>query len=59
MKTLSIRTAALTVLLSGAMALSACSTEKAIDNTVDVAAGTTRLVAKGAVGAGKLAYRGG
>ncbi|WP_306131940.1 hypothetical protein [Roseivivax marinus] len=41
------------------MAFSVEQAERAIDNTVDVAAGSTRLVAKGAVGAGKLAYLGG
>lgn len=59
MMTLSLRGIALTFLLSSTLALSACSSGQVIDNTVNVAAGTTRLVAKGAVGAGKLAYRGG
>ncbi|MEM7710091.1 MAG: hypothetical protein AAF264_04940 [Pseudomonadota bacterium] len=49
----------LVAVLSGAMALSACSSDQAIDNTVGIAAGTTKVVAKGVVGAGKLAYRGG
>jgi hypothetical protein len=59
MKTITLRSLALTTLLSGVMALSACSSGQVIDNTVDVAAGTTRLVAKGTVGAGRLVYRGG
>lgn len=41
------------------MLLAACSTDQVLDNSVGVAAGTTKVVAKGAVGAGKLAYRGG
>ncbi len=40
------------------LGLSACSTNQVIDNTVDVASGATKLAAKGAVGAGKLVYRG-
>jgi hypothetical protein len=59
MKTISIRAATLTAVLSIAMALTACSSDQAIDNTVGVAAGTTKLAAKGVVGAGKLVYRGG
>lgn len=50
---------ALIALAAAAMTLSACSTDQAIDNTVGVAAGATKLAAKGAVGAGKLVYRGG
>lgn len=46
-------------LISAAVALSACSTDQAIDNSVGVASGTAKVVAKGAVGAGKLAYKGG
>lgn len=40
-------------------ALSGCSAEQAVDNTIGVAAGATKVVAKGAVGAGKLVYKGG
>lgn len=40
------------------MLIAACSTEQVIDNSVGVAAGTTKVVAKGAVGAGKLAVKG-
>ena len=39
-------------------ALAACSTEQVVGNTVDVAAGATELVVRGAVGATKLAARG-
>ncbi|MBY6134889.1 hypothetical protein AB9K35_12270 [Leisingera sp. XS_AS12] len=46
-------------LIFAGFALSACSADRAIDNTVGVAAGTTKVLAKGAVGAGKLAYKGG
>lgn len=46
-------------LVAGAVFLSACTTDQAIDTSVGVVAGTTKVVAKGAVGAGKLAYRGG
>lgn len=47
------------VLAVTAMLLAACSTDQVLDNSVGVAAGTTKVVAKGAVGAGKLAYKGG
>lgn len=40
------------------MTMSACSTERVIDNTVGVAAGKTKLAARGVVGVGKLAVRG-
>lgn len=53
-----MKTSAL-IALAAATMLSACSSDQVIDNTVGVAAGTTKVVAKGAVGAGKLAYRGG
>ena len=46
---------AVTVVFLG---LSACTTEQVIDNTVDVAAGTTKIVAKGAVAVGKATYKG-
>ncbi|WP_417522740.1 hypothetical protein [Marinovum sp.] len=48
-----IATAALAFVLSG------CSAEQAVDSTIGVAAGATKVVAKGAVGAGKLVYKGG
>lgn len=51
---LTVATAVLAVI-----GLAACSSDQVIDNTVDVAAGTTKVVAKGAVGAGKLVYKGG
>ncbi|MBW6419743.1 hypothetical protein [Celeribacter sp. PS-C1] len=47
------------LLLSAGIGLSACSSDQVIGNTVDVAASGTELVARGAVGAGKLAYKGG
>jgi len=45
-------------LLAGVLALSACTSEQVIDNTVGLTAGATKAVAKGAVGAGKAVYRG-
>lgn len=54
-----VRKMTIAALISAAAVLSACSTDQAIDNTVGIAAGTGKVVAKGAVGAGKLAYRGG
>ncbi len=53
------RKAAAATLLTAAFALSACSTEQVIDNSAGAAAGATKVVAKGVVGAGKLAYKGG
>lgn len=50
---------ALIALAATAMTLSACSSDQVIDNSVGFAAGTTKVAAKGVVGAGKLAYRGG
>jgi DNA-binding transcriptional regulator YdaS (Cro superfamily) len=50
---------ALAVLCAALLGLSACSTDQVIDGSVRVAAGTTKVVAKGAIGAGKLAYHGG
>ena len=38
--------------------LAACSTEQVVGNTVDVAAGATELVVRGAVGATRLAAKG-
>ena len=45
--------------LGAALVVAGCSTERAIDNTVGVAAGATKVVAKGAVGAGRLVVKGG
>jgi hypothetical protein len=59
MKTRMIRTALVAALCAATLSLSACSTPQVIDTTVDVAAGTTKVVAKGAYGAGKMAYKGG
>ncbi|MGR3513593.1 MAG: hypothetical protein ACU0GG_12595 [Paracoccaceae bacterium] len=50
-------TAALAIGIT-AFALSACSSDQVIDNTVDVVGGGTKIVAKGVVGTGKLVYRG-
>ncbi|MGY3437370.1 MULTISPECIES: hypothetical protein [unclassified Marinovum] len=47
------------LLIAGALALSACSTEQVVGNTVDGVGGATKLAAKGVVGAGRLAVRGG
>ncbi len=50
---------ALTILCAtGVVVLTACSAEKAIDNTVDASLFATRTVVKGAVGAGKLVAKG-
>ena len=59
MKHYVIRKMTAVALISAGLAMAACSTEQAIDNTVGIASGTTKAVAKGAVGAGKLAYKGG
>ena len=53
-----MRKATLVVIAPLALTLSACTSDQVIDNTVGVAAGTTKVIAKGAVGAGKLVYRG-
>jgi len=47
------------IALTAVVGLSACTSDQVIDNTVGVAAGATKVVAKGAVGAGKLAVKGG
>lgn len=54
MKIMLRRAAALFALL----ALAACSTEKAVDNTVDGTLFVTRTAVKGTVGAAKLAVKG-
>lgn len=59
MKLNAVRKMSIAALVVAGLALSACSTDQVIDNSVGVAAGTTKVVAKGAVGAGKLAYKGG
>lgn len=59
MKIFTVRKMTIAALISAGVAVSACSSDQAIDNTVGIAAGTTKVVAKGAVGAGKLVYRGG
>ncbi|WP_372836431.1 hypothetical protein, partial [Puniceibacterium confluentis] len=48
----------LAVLFVAGLGLSACSTENIADNTVDATVFATKTVVKGAVGAGKLAYKG-
>jgi hypothetical protein len=59
MKLFDARKATAATLIAAAVGLSACSSDQVIDNTVGVAAGGTKIVAKGAVGAGKLVYKGG
>ncbi|WP_415918836.1 hypothetical protein [Tateyamaria sp. SN6-1] len=59
MKLFTVRKAAFVSFIAAAVAVAGCTTDQAIDNTVGVAAGTTKVVAKGAVGAGKLVYKGG
>ncbi|WP_300039581.1 hypothetical protein [uncultured Roseobacter sp.] len=58
MKLFTVRKALVAALLAASLTMTACSTEQVIDNSVGVAAGTTKVVAKGAVGAGKLAVKG-
>ena len=53
------RKTGLALAMVGAVALSACSTNQVVDNTVGVAAGATKVVAKGTVKAGKAVYKGG
>lgn len=50
---------ALIAATAAAMALSACSTEKVVDGTVDSTLFLGRTAVKGTVGAGKLVVRGG
>jgi hypothetical protein len=45
-------------LIGAAFTLSACSADRAIDNTVNGTGFVVKTAAKGAVGAGKLAYKG-
>lgn len=59
MKLFTARKAAVAATIAAVVTLSACTSEQVIDNSVGVAAGATKVVAKGAVGAGKLAYNGG
>ncbi|AEI92972.1 hypothetical protein [Roseobacter litoralis] len=58
MKLFTTRKALVVTLLAALLNIAACSTDQVIDNSVGVAAGTTKVVAKGAVGAGKLAVKG-
>lgn len=59
MKVFAARKATTVALVIALVGLTACTSDQVIDNTVGVAAGTTKVVAKGAVGAGKLVYKGG
>ena len=59
MKLFAARKVMIATMLTAAVALSACTSDQVIDNSVSVATGTTKLAAKGVVGAGKLAYKGG
>lgn len=58
MKKFNARTITIAALIAGVAGLSACSSDQVIDNTVGVAAGGAKIAAKGAVGAGRLVYRG-
>ena len=58
MKTTVIRKAILSFAAISMIALSACTTEKVVDNTVDGTLFVGRTAVKGVVGAGKLAVRG-
>lgn len=53
------RFALLTAALVAGLSLTACTAHDVIDTTVDVAAGTTKLAAKGVWEGGKLVYKGG
>ena len=53
-----LRTSTLVAVAASVVALSACTSDQVIDNTVGLAAGATKVVAKGTVGAGKLVYKG-
>lgn len=53
------RFATLPMIAVAVIALSACSTEKVVDRTVDTTLFAGRTVVKTGVGAGKLAVRGG
>jgi outer membrane murein-binding lipoprotein Lpp len=59
MKLFQERKSVLIAVIVSAVAVAGCTTDQAIDNTAGVASGTVKVVAKGAVGAGKLAYKGG
>ncbi|MHA6346916.1 hypothetical protein [Roseivivax sp. CAU 1761] len=52
------RKALTTLCATAVVALTACTAEKAVDNTVDASLFATRTVVKGAVGAGKLVAKG-
>ena len=58
MKMMTLRKMIVAGMMGAALTLSACTSDQVIDNTVGVTAGATKLVAKGAVGAGKLVYHG-
>ncbi|MEL6102723.1 MAG: hypothetical protein AAFY74_00095 [Pseudomonadota bacterium] len=58
MKVVTLRKSSIAAIAVAVFSLSACTSDQVIDNTVGVAAGATKVVAKGAVGAGKLTYRG-
>lgn len=58
MKMLNLRKSTGAAVIAAVVGLSACTSDQVIDNTVGVAAGGTKIVAKGVVGAGKLVYRG-
>ncbi|WP_238368868.1 hypothetical protein [Mesobacterium pallidum] len=54
-----LRIGFIAALITATGALTACTSDQVIDNTVGVAAGTGKMVGKAAIGAGKLAYKGG
>ncbi len=45
-------------LVGAIVALSACSTERVVDNTVDATGFVTKTAVKGTIGAGRLAVKG-
>ncbi len=58
MTTIRFHKTVLVTMTVAALGLSACTAERVIDNTVGVAAGTTKVAAKGVWGAGRMVYRG-
>jgi hypothetical protein len=59
MRTSLSRKSALPAALIAVLAVAGCTSGQVIDTGVGVAAGTTRVVAKTAVGATRIVYRGG
>ncbi|MHA6346405.1 hypothetical protein [Roseivivax sp. CAU 1761] len=58
MKTMNLSRVLCVIAAVAAMTLANCTTEKAVDNTVDGTLFVTKTAVKGVVGAGKLAVKG-